>query len=46
MSYIDRRCVNGCGGRFCNFSEQFYEVYSRNSVHKLKPKTSTIQRDK
>ena len=45
MSYIDRRCVNGCGGRFCNFSEQFYEVYSRNSVHKLKPKTSTIQRE-
>ena len=45
MSYIDRRCVNGCGGRYGNFSEQFYEIYSRNSLHKLKPKTSTLQRE-
>ena len=45
MSYIDRRCVDGCGGRYGNFSEQFYEIYSRNNIHKLKPKTSTLQRE-
>ena len=45
MSYIDRRCVNGCGERYESFSKQFYEIYSRNSVHKLKPKTSTLQTD-
>lgn len=30
MTYMDSRMVNGCGGKYAPFNDQFYRIYSRN----------------